>query len=281
MRPEEKIRWTKAEWLQLAEECLKRNGYGAWRVSPVAAIRAVQTILPKDRQRSNMKGADNIKPLAALLSQLRARGPVLHAPAPPVLPPAPSPALPPESIPVRDMLPRAGPSFSLSPERTVTDVLSTFLADVLVESVKKLLTNGDIARMLRSLQNGVLPQMAVDSAPRHNPMGMSAPREKKLECLVCGFKGHQQSEINTRTAQLGRLHIRFWYAESSNENLTVLKHKAESSDVVLFTMEASSHNAVDVVKSMHKRIIRVTGGMTTMLEMLQKLQDEQLLDVQA
>jgi len=145
-----------------------------------------------------------------------------------------------------------------------------------VDSVKKLLTNGDIARMLRSLQNGTMPEVAVASPPRHSPVGAaSAVKERKLDCLVCGFKPHQQSELNARGVGLG-LHLRFWYAEKPNEGMEVLRQKVQSADVVLFSMEATSHSAVNIAQSANKRIVRVTGGMSTMLEMLQKLSKEKL-----
>lgn len=288
------IRWTKKEWQRLVDECLQRYGYGDWTLSNIAAVRSVQKeILPEARQRppGSMKGNDNIKPFHALIAAAKKKGLAGDADTAP-----PQEKAPPlrdwmltdlglDKPPFPDLadkpLTPAIPSTSEPTERSVTDVLSTFIAGVLVESVKKLLTNGEIARMLRSLQNGGMPSVAVDSSegqPRHSPVGASSapPKEQKLSCLVCGFKGHQQSEINARTATgYEKLHLRFWYAENPNEGITVLKQKAQSADVVLFSMEATSHTAVATVQTVGKRIVRVTGGMNAMLDALQRLHKEQ------
>jgi hypothetical protein len=278
------IRWTDKEWRRVADECLRLYGYGDWNISIVAAVRSAQkSVIAEHRQRSTMKGTDNIKPILPILAELKS--------GPPVMPPPLSKA---EQV-INEALDQAEgaqakntvwenfkevvpPAPTYREERSVTDVLSTFIADVLVESVKKLLTNGEIARMLRSLQNGSMPSVAVDSTPatKHNPVPRSyVTRERKLECLVCGLKGHQQSEVNNRTVGLSNLHLRYWYADNPNDGITVLKHKAEASDVILFSMEATSHSAVAAVQALGKRIIRVTGGMTTMLDTLLKLDKEQ------
>jgi hypothetical protein len=302
---EDRIKWTKQEWQKLADECLKRYGYDAWPVSNIAAVRVVQKdILPENRRRprGSMKGKDNIKPFHSLIDKAKKDPPDAygkfqalgkHMHEHPTLSVAPAQAPVASSMestlekevgnvytsytpPAQEMLERFPAA-----EKTVTEVLSTFIAGVLVESAKKLLTNGEIARMLRSLQNGVMPEVIVDSdLKKHNPFAPEAklnPRIRQLECLVCGFRGHQQSEINSRTAVgFETLHLKHWFAENPNEGLTVLKQKAAASDVVLFSMENTSHSAVEAVQTLGRRIVRVTGGQTSMLAALQKLHAEQL-----
>jgi len=273
MTKDTRIHWTKEEMALLARACIDEHGSGKWSISPQLAVKRIQAqVLPPERCRSlkSLASAEAVAPFIRVLEAQKAKCRVIRdAPAPA---PAPAPqqeetfedvgVLATTSRVLEAMREEPAPAPAPALKAVLVDVASDLIAEVLVESVRKLLTHPDVARMLNTWQLGHMPAVVrTEPVPKHNPVPASAPKADQLSLLVCGFKPHQQSQFLTAFPDL---HLRFWYAERPNEGLNVLKEKARGADAVLFTMEATSHSAVAVVQALGRKIVRVTGGGTAM-----------------
>ena len=262
-----RIFWNKRENETVAQACLDKYGYGKWPISEWKAVIECQTVLFPQRRRSYILGKSHLKTFLPVLERMKAKG-------------APAPASAETEPPRAHVEASAPPAFDAgelyvaeSEGAQIKDILSSFIADILVEATRKLLTNGEIARVLRSMAQGQAPTVShEDRAPRHNPAPF--PQIAKgggKTILLCGFKPHQQAAF---MQAFPGTHLKFWYAERPNEGLGVLKEKAAGADVVLFTMEATSHSAVAVVQALGKKIVRVTGGSTAMMTALASLKEQ-------
>lgn len=260
---DERVRWNDAELALLAKEVIYKYGWPirAKGVTLQFAVGKIQTILSVERRRDMLGGSQTVSRVKKLLDA----APPTPASAP--LPPAiEAPPAPPDASPAPTPAPRPP-----APTGAVEDVLSTWLAGILKNTVAKLLVDGDIARVLRNLQYNEVPEAQVETRPRHNPEVVKTQAKdgkEKLKVLLCGFKPHQQGIFEQTYPDL---HFRFWFGDKGGHNLDVLSTKAAWADVVLFTMEATSHSAVGVVEKMKKRFVRVTGGSSSMLAALAKL----------
>lgn len=196
-------------------------------------------------------------------NMVKSEPPVAVAPPPPPATPTPTPA------PTSDEL---------------KDMLSTYLADVLLDTVKKLLVNGEVARMLNHLRHGMMPEVireaptaaAAPSPGKHNPEPVQAPRKQKPVVLLVGLKSHQQQQFVTAFPEL---HFKFWFTErgAAGADLNLLKEKAAASDYVLCTMEATSHQAVAMVEKAGRKVLRITGGQSTMKRALEQIKEKETL----
>lgn len=283
------VYWNREEKLKIVDAFFDKYGHGELPISITKAVTEVQKMLPEARQRT-LKGPSQFLDLVDMINARRvtiaAEQPAPTpeqptSPAPPAEPTAPpppaEPTAPPEHVTAWVEPTVEAPAIDFVAIRaTLSDMLSDLVAGVLVDSVKKLLTNGEIAAMLRSLQNGVLPTAIVEDKPRHNPLPPNVARLSKPTYLLCGFKPHQQ---NTFLQAFPDFHLKFWYAERPGEGMEVLRQKATNADAILFTMEATSHSAVAIASTVNRRIIRVTGGSTAMVAALERLREENVKKV--
>lgn len=156
------------------------------------------------------------------------------------------------------------------------DQASSFVADVLVESVRKFLTHADIARMLRSVRlSGEAEISREESSPRHKPDLSAEPEKTEVpSLLLCGFKPNQQASLMSAIQTNARpCRIKFWYADAPGSRLNVLSEKAKSAEAAFFTMEASSHSAVLTAQKSRTKVLRVTGGTQSMVNAVHKYLD--------
>ena len=268
-----RISWTAEENAAVARAALARYGYDKWKIAPMVAVKTVQaSVLAPDRLRKHITGFQHLRGFMPTLERLRALG----APTAKATPPASltTDVMEPAKPPIATAQPDAGELYVAESEGAqVKDILSSFIADILVDATRKLLTNGEIARVLRSMAQGQAPTVIhEDRAPRHNPAPFpQIAKGNGRHILLCGFKPHQQAAF---MQAFPGTHLKFWYAERPNEGLGVLKEKATGADVVLFTMEATSHSAVAVVQALGRKIVRVTGGSTAMMTALASLKEQ-------
>jgi hypothetical protein len=149
----------------------------------------------------------------------------------------------------------------------IKDALSTAIADVLVEAMRKVFTHPDVAAALSQFHLGQMPTVVREEAPRarHSPEQSQTDKKAKRVVLLCGFKPHQQHQF---LQAFPDLHLKFWFSDRPGAGLETLREKARSADTVLCTMEATSHAAVQVVQSTGARLVRVTGGASSMMAAL-------------
>jgi hypothetical protein len=265
-----RTQWSKEEFRLVAERVAQIESAHRNLVSAVDA--AQREVLPELRWRKMPKGPSGFVGLMPYLNTARTRSVSVPASAPP-----------PISPPLED---RQGidseasmtpPHFGAPPpeqptlEETLLPVkayLSDFLAEVMVDSLRKLLTNGEIARVLRSVVNGEIPTVIQEDRPKHSAFVPTvAIKSDRLTLLICGFLPHQQNQF---VQAFPKVHFRFWYSQNPSTGIEQLREKAKTADTVLFKMEQTSHTAVQVVQSLGKPIVRVTGGGQAMLQAIER-----------
>lgn len=163
-----------------------------------------------------------------------------------------------------------------SMEDLLVHACAGFLERVAVEFVRRLSHNADILGALASIQGRTIELPTTTKPPqislpvyKHNPLPQGEDRDRPPTVLVCGLKSHQQSAA--LTAINGRLNLKFWYAAKPNEGINTLREKAKVADKVLVITEATSHTAVNTIESMGKKVVRITGGGTTLNTVLDAL----------
>jgi hypothetical protein len=303
-KKEKRIVWNKDELSMLAAAAVDKFGLESWSSNMLPRVRAIQEILSIERRRT-FWNVNDIGTLAKVIRQevdmrrlaVQATETVTAPPVPHEViaaPPAPQPAPPAQDAPLAPLpirheghndespVPMEIIEEIIQPTISITDALidkaSDFLAAVLTETIKKFLTQSDIARILRNIQLGSMPEIAREQvAPREKP---PTPKQEIAQevarlpvLLLCGFKPHQQSAfLNYQFAKPVRL--KFWH--DSGQGYGVLAAKATGADAVFFTMEATSHNAVKIVVNLKgPRIFRVTGAGSSMVAAIEKYLTEQ------
>lgn len=289
MRHENKIVWTPAEEDALS---IKASDISKTQssLSQLQCLTAAQReILPKERQRI-LNGSHAISnPLTAKLCALKvgydaesiwtrksleAKKREADKAAKAALKKSKTPAkpAPQQKEPVaQDVVVKqdaATPSYEPTIADTLVQAAAEFLERVVVATVKRVLTNSEIASMLRSLQNGAMPDLVVEdrssyNGAKHNPLPQSEAKGKLPVVLVMGMKPHTWANLQSKFN--GRLTLRFWYEEGGKgRNLNSLREKAQGLPLAVATMDQMSHAAVQTVEAVGCRAIRVTGGIESM-----------------
>ena len=91
------------------------------------------------------------------------------------------------------------------------------------------------------------------------------PIPRKPKVLVMGIKNGNQALLTQRFA--GALDIEHWH----DGNLQELEAKARGKDYVFAAMGSTSHQAFARAQAGHPAAVRVVGGNTTMVTLLQGL----------
>lgn len=255
----ERIRWTDAELALLAKEVIYKYGWPIkdGKTTLQYAVQKIQHILPLERRRNNL--AAGKQAVVAVYKALdRLVGQPATTPLPPVIevPPAP---------PERPPTPPA-PATPGAYTPGVEDVLSTWLAGILKDTVRKLLVDGDIAKVLRNLSYNQVPDVVHTTTPKHNPEALSEPKVGKTKVLLCGVRPDQQGHYQSTFEDL---HFRFyWSDKKASHNASALREKMMWADVIVFKMDATSHNDTETSKGLGKKVIKISGSTSSIMDAL-------------
>ncbi len=168
---------------------------------------------------------------------------------------------------------------SVNQEESVTIEYSAYDAFVdsltnLVEDAFSRVAEGFMGKMQEAFDNRLGPRRTVFEqilSGKHNPEGTSVVKNLMPSVLVIGFKPSNQSEMDRRFAN--RLKIKYWF----DNNMKTLNEKAKEVDYVIAAMFGTPHAAIDQLRLVKKPVIRVTGGNTATIQLLEKLAVEKTL----
>lgn len=164
------------------------------------------------------------------------------------------------------------PETQLGIENLLVHACAGFVEKVAIESVRRIFSNPQIRSALSVLQNGVVPAaptVDLPAVPKHNPVLVTPPKNRPPVVLVCGFKGFQQPAL--QSALGNRLQLKFWYGTKTGAGLKVLREKAQNAERVLLSVDAVGHDAVHILESMGKKILRVNGSSSSTINALEHL----------
>lgn len=247
-----KVFWTDKEVLIVAEATVMCLGDGRSSSSVLEALNKSQGDLPEGRRRV-VKAVTLIPKVMAEIKRLQGL---------PKKEPVKSPELPPPPVPQPQPTQVETPTIKLI-EALLLDRVSSAVERMVVDSMKKLVLNEEFRGMVTHLLKGDLPPVIV--IPPRFVAPASAPRVTLPSCLVIGINNH--SHVNLLSRFNKKLHLKFWKDDGYGD----LKSKASSVDFVLATMEATSHSTVEVVGKAGKMVVKVTGGLSSMIKALDKL----------
>lgn len=148
------------------------------------------------------------------------------------------------------------------------------LERVFVETAKRLLTNPDVAPLIRSFILRQVPDTHAEHAPpKHKPPAPAAPTaEKPLpRVLVCGMQNYHHGTL--QSAMDGKLQLRFWHDDGTKgSRITELEQKAKGVDWAVCPIGETSHTVIGVLQKASVRIERTTGlGVSSVMSALNKI----------
>lgn len=238
-----RVRWTPEECLMLANMAVSIRKTNP-KTSYVVAVKEAQKSLPPPRHRFlNSRGA--VTKIIPFIDKLEAKKEALWAP-------------------VREQMPEPEPTPKLSLEDQLVDIAAGFLEKVIREAIGRI--GGEWADLLPKSPAPVHESLLPIITRKHNPEMVTAAKTILPSVLVCGLKPFQHPPILKALA--GKLKLKFWYQASPNENMQMFKDKAASVDIVMFSLDATSHAATELAKSMGKKILKVSGASSTVIRAL-------------
>ena len=241
------VKWSEQEVDSLAHAFLHDK---SGKPMHLAMPKIQQKVLPRERWRNLANGLVSVARIAQRLKELSGAGA----------------ELPPPPKTVKEVDNERPPGAMLGYEIPLAAGRAG-IEDILKEWFKNL-----IREVLREELPGPKPEGITSSLvahSKHDPEPrLTEASHKKPKILICGFRPDQHPIF---LSTFPELHLRFWFAEKGQIQFDSLESKAAWADTVYFSMGQTGHQAVEFVKKMGKRIVRVVGAKSEMMNALAEI----------
>jgi len=259
-----RIVWTDEEILAIAKQALEYQEVHEWS-DTIAADYAQRVILPVERHRLLNSKPAAVKVIRKMceLRDHHMQGVVEEL----------------ESVNTKEMALSVTeelkkiPYGSFAHQEIIIHTLSALGEEVMVNIIKRAITNPEIAPLIRQFLNQQMPTVSVaESIPKHNPEPVQIKNNRRTPTiLICGMKSNvihnPQSFVN------GKLRLKFF--NNGETNFEKLMDKASDSDRVIVCTEAFPHRGYEYIKRAgHSDWYRNTGAISGVNKLLSAIMED-------